>query len=231
MRDQRHLCAHLSAQSMLDWYFDAEGSNFSLCSLTTERAAAAAADSHREPPGAARANAKPNGVKAGGQAAVATDSVADAPGPKPERVKDVRHKRLYSDFHKCTDSFRQLINKLATTSHAKRRHEDYVWSRSNDFSIDSSFVHDPRDPSKETNVWLGLGPLDVAFGYRMPVAIKKNPENAQDEQRLMRVMKRLKPGSFIASANQSHLRPYHDARDALSPAHAHGGLQRQVRNL
>ena len=83
MRDQRHLCAHLSAQSMLDRYFDAEGSNFSLCSLTAERAAAAAADSHREPPAAARANAKPNGVNAGGQAAAGTDSVADAPGPKP----------------------------------------------------------------------------------------------------------------------------------------------------
>lgn len=186
---------------MLDWYFDAEGSNFSLCSLTTERAAAAAADSHRESPG-------------------------DAPGPKPERVKDVRLKRLYSDFHKCTNSFRQLINKLATTRHATDNRDDYVWSRSNDFSIDSSF-----DPSKkeETNVWLGLGPFDDAFGYRMPVAIKKN--NAEDEHRLMRVMKRLKPGSFIASANQSHLCPFYDERDPPSPAHAHGGLQRQVGNL
>jgi hypothetical protein len=230
MRDQRHLCAHLSAQSMLDWYFDAEGSNFSLCSLTTERAAAAAADSHREPPEAARANAKPNGVKAGGQAAAATDSVADAPGPKPQRVEDVRHKRLYSDFHKCTNSFRQLINKLAATSHATRHPDDYVWSRSNDFSIDSSFVHDPSK-QEESNVWLGLGPLDDAFGYIMPVAIKKNPENAEVEQRLMRVMKRLKPGSFIASANQLHLCPFYDQREALSPAHAHGGLRRQVGNL
>jgi hypothetical protein len=71
-----------------------------------------------------------------------------------------------------------------------------IWRRRKQFALDRGPEHD---------VWLALSRLEN--GFRKPVAVKRNDESLGDKARLQLIMRRLKPGSFIASAEFVEIEP------------------------
>jgi hypothetical protein len=71
-----------------------------------------------------------------------------------------------------------------------------IWRRRKFFGLDRGPKHD---------VWLALGRLEN--GFRKPVAVKRNDESPKDKANLKLIMRRLKPGSFIASAEFVEIEP------------------------
>jgi hypothetical protein len=74
--------------------------------------------------------------------------------------------------------------------------EKIIWRRRKFFGLDRGPKHD---------VWLALGWLEN--GFHKPVAVKRNDESPKDKAKLKFIMRRLKPGSFIASAEFVEIEP------------------------
>ena len=158
---------------MLDWYFDCDGEQHSLRESLKQR-----------PP-------------AGGAAAAPIQRKQNFklerytfPGASPPRPG-----QCYVLFRTLLDTFRAKIQKLAekycqddSSKGADAFDEKIIWERSKEYALDTS---------AEPNVWLALSRLED--GFRKPVAVKKNDED-EDAERLKRIMRKLRPGSFIASA-------------------------------
>jgi len=158
---------------MLDWYFDCDGEQHSLRESLKQR-----------PP-------------AGGAAAAPIQRKQNFklerytfPGASPPRPG-----QCYVLFRTLLDTFRGKIQKLAekycqddSSKGADAFDEKIIWERSKEYALDTS---------AEPNVWLALSRLED--GFRKPVAVKKNDED-EDAERLKRIMRKLRPGSFIASA-------------------------------
>jgi hypothetical protein len=156
---------------MLDWYFDCDGEQHSLRESLKHRPPAA---------GAAAAPAAPIQRK--------LERYTAASSPPPGETS------CYVLFRTLLDSFRGKIQQLAEkycqkdSRSADAHDEKIIWERSKEYALDSS---------ADTNVWLALSRLED--GFRKPVAVKKNDEE-EDKERLQRIMRKLRPGSFIASA-------------------------------
>ena len=196
---------------MLDWYFDCEGEQWSLRGLLTRDPSAALS--------AMKGAAAVKGAAAGGASATnpklaskpkasATAVPAGSPPQKPERhtkanTADAGNVSIYHRFQGFLQVFRETIHKVRLEAPAETPGqgaaavdgENFIWHRKDAFGLDSI---------EKPNVWLGLGRLED--GFRKPVAIKKNDE-AEDSLRLKRIMRKLKPGSFIASAELVELEP------------------------
>jgi hypothetical protein len=97
----------------------------------------------------------------------------------------------YKLFQTLLNSFRAKIQKLAQKEDALD--DQIIWERSKEYALDAS------DPP---NVWLALSQLED--GFRKPVAVKKNDAD-DDVERLQHIMRKLRPGSFIASAQREIL--------------------------
>lgn len=166
---------------MLDWYFDCEGAAYSLKHwLTAAPAAAAPAPSHA----------------------------------KPHRCTHATSGTLYTTFHACLKKFCETALKFEQDRRLSSilfgwHEESHIWVRHDDFALD---LHNAR-PGDAAQVWLGLG--RVEDGFRRPVAIKRNQDDKdprvreENRLRLQRVMRKLKPGSFIASAELVQIEPVH----------------------
>jgi hypothetical protein len=166
-------------QSMLDWYFDCEGSACSLKKWLTSSHVAAA-----------------------------------APAEKLHRYNNAKTATLYTSFHVFLKLFREKVRSFdAQYGELLKRQgtEDHIWLRDDYFALD---LHNAKQ-GESAQVWLGLGRLED--GFRKPVAIKRNVHkkdpSAEEESflesqaRLKRVMRKLKPGSFIASAELVPIEP------------------------
>jgi len=216
-----------AAQSMLDWYFDCEGEQCSLRGwLMQAQALVPAAGGGAAAGGAIAAKPKKSSeLKSTSKpTASAAATAAAPPPPKPERhtradAKDAPPS-IFHHFQGHLQVFREKIQKLAAFPIERSQDPDsgdaaavdgfdetFVWIRANEYGLDSA---------TNPNVWLGLGRLED--GFRKPVAIKKNDE-ADDKLRLKRVMRKLKPGSFIASAELVELEPLH-TEESQPPATA-----------
>ena len=162
-----------ASQSMLDWYFDCEGLDYSLRQWLTEALVVA------------------------GRAVLPL---------KPHRYHDATNGErcaLYTTFHGFLKTFREKVQSFAANYRENltgQHPESHIWLRYDYYALD---LHNAK-PGDEAQVWLGLGRLED--GFRSPVAIKRNRDDKDAEQReqhqfmLKRVMRKLKPGSFIASA-------------------------------
>jgi hypothetical protein len=116
-----------------------------------------------------------------------TGAAADRPGETS----------CYKLFRTLLGTFRGKIQKLArkycqgdSSRGAAAFDENIIWERSKEYALDTS---------DEPNVWLALSRLED--GFRKPVAVKKNDDD-DDVERLQRIMRKLRPGSFIASAER-----------------------------
>jgi hypothetical protein len=161
---------------MLDWYFDCDGEQHSLRETLKQR-----------PP--------------------APDSAAKAAVPTQRKLERYTRATLdrpgetscYKLFQTLLDTFREKIQKLAQkycqddSKGAEAFDNKFIWERSKEYALDTSEV---------PNVWLALSQLED--GFRKPVAVKKNDAD-DDVERLQRIMRKLRPGSFIASAQREIL--------------------------
>ena len=168
--------------SSLDWYFDHEGQ---ACSLRVLMAS----------DGSPTPEAPPRGAK-------------------PGRHKDASTNIFYRNFAEFQRHFFDMIQDLkqqrtcVTGSDASRQ---VFFCRDEHFSIDSS-----QEQGKPGRVWLGLGKEETIIGtgrtFCKPVAIKsRQPPHSQehapdvpeyDPEIFSRMMRQMKPGSFIASAQE-----------------------------
>ena len=163
---------------MLDWYFDCDGEQHSLRESLKQRPPAS---------GAAAAAAAP--IQRNQKFKLERYVL---PGTSPPRPGE-----CYVRFRTLLDAFRGKIQKLAekycqddSSRGADAFDESIIWERSKEYALDAS-----ADP----NVWLALSRLED--GFRKPVAVKKN-DGEHDVERLQRIMRKLRPGSFIASAER-----------------------------
>ena len=141
-------------------------------------------------------------------------SEAPPRGAKPGRHKDASTKIFYRTFAEFLQRFFGMIQDLkqqrtcVTGSDASRQ---VFFCRHEHFSIDSS-----QEQGKPGRVWLGLGKEETIVGtgrtFCKPVAIKsRQPPHSQehapdvpeyDPEIFSRMMRQMKPGSFIASAQE-----------------------------
>jgi hypothetical protein len=106
----------------------------------------------------------------------------------------------YVLFRHFLQKFRDKITKLklhcvGDRAGANDYDESLIWIRSDEYGIDRC----------NHNIWLGLGRLEG--GFRRPVAFKLNDAADGDGLHLARIMRKLKPGSFIASAELVEVAP------------------------
>jgi hypothetical protein len=169
---------------MLDWYFDCDGKQHSLRELLKP-----------SPP-----ESMPEATQKKSWA-----FVAGIPSSKLERIRGAST---------CCDTFSALLEKFGGNieSLAKRYckedpqdveacKEDIIWKRYPRYGLDAGRSH---------NVFLALGRLED--GFRKPVAVKLN-DGEEDEWRVKRIMRKLKPGSFIASAELLYLQDLQPTED------------------
>jgi hypothetical protein len=146
-------------------------------------------------------------------------AASTAPHTKPHRGT------LYTTFHACLDKFRKTALSFEHDPRLRSilagwHPECHIWLRHDDYALD---LHNAR-PGDAAQVWLGLGRMED--GFRPPVAIKRNQDDkdprAQEQNRfrLKRVMRKLKPGSFIASAELVQIEPVHLQQQGAAAAAA-----------
>jgi hypothetical protein len=170
---------------MLDWYFDCDDEQHSL----------------RESLKRSSASQVKGKAQAGGGAQA-------APPHKLERIgkhkqPDETESSCYVLFRRLLNDFRETLSELSEKYCGEDQcgpeafHESMIWIRKDKYALDA--CPSDRNPQEHRhNVWLGLGRLEG--GIRKPAAFKKNDETPEQKAKLAQIMRKLKPGSFIASA-------------------------------
>ncbi len=173
--------------SMLDWYFDHQGESCSLRVLM-------AINDETELNSRLRSGSPPPAASA--------DRVA-----KPGRHKTACNHVFYSTFVSCLQQFFSMVQslKLQKSNAGLATSKRVFFCKDPSFSIDSTASAAQAAPL----VWLGLGEEEViietgqTFCICKPVAIKSH-QNV-DPEIFSRMMRQMKPGSFIASAQELDL--------------------------
>ena len=171
--------------SMLDWYFDHQGESCSLRVLM-------AINDETELNSRLRAGSPPPAASA-------------ARGAKPGRHNTACDHEFYSTFVSCLQQFFSMVQSLKLQKRNAGLASKLVF-----FCKDPSFSIDSTASAAQSLVWLGLGEEEVIIEtgqkFCKPVAIKSH-QNV-DPEIFARMMRQMKPGSFIASAQELDLDVY-----------------------
>jgi hypothetical protein len=173
--------------SMLDWYFDHQGESCSLRVLM-------AINNVKELNSRLREGSPP------------PLAATEARGSKPGRHKTATENGFYRTFVSCLHRFFNMVQalKLQKTKAGFSSSKDVFFCKDASFSIDST-----ASPEQGL-VWLGLGKevaiYETGQKFCKPVAIKSHRN--VDPDIFARMMQQMKPGSFIASAQEMYLHVY-----------------------
>jgi hypothetical protein len=176
---------------MLDWYFDCDDEQHSLRELLKRSTAA-----HSKAPSQA----------SGGTKATPRKLERYAKADRPDGGQS-----CYVLFQGLLAAFRLKVQTLAEArckgdpTDVEACDEGMIWVRHTDYALDSCPSNHPNPRQFQHSVWLGLGRLED--GFRKPVAFKRNDEDEEQQAKLVRMMRKLKPGSFIASAELVEVGP------------------------
>lgn len=180
-------------QSMLDWYFDCDDEQHSLRE-SLKRSSASQVKGKAQAGNGARAQATSHKLERVGK----------------EKQPDETESSCYVLFRRLLSDFRGTLSELSEKYCAEDRcgpeayDDSMIWIRKNMYALDA--CPSDRNPQEhQHNVWLGLGRLEG--GIRKPAAFKKNDETAAQQAKLSQIMRKLKPGSFIASAEFVEVEP------------------------
>jgi hypothetical protein len=176
---------------MLDWYFDCDGEQHSLRQLL-----------------------KPSPPKSMPEAARTKSWALVAGGPSSSSVSSLSKCERIDGASACCDLFGKLLRKFRgniqslASKYCKEDSQDVeawdekiIWRRCSRYGLDAGPPY---------HVYLALGRLED--GFRKPVAVKLN-DKGDNELRVQRIMRKLKPGSFIASAELLSLQDLEPTED------------------
>jgi hypothetical protein len=183
-------------QSMLDWYFDCDDEQHSLRELLKQSTAAHfKAPATKATPRKLERYAKADRPDGGQNCYVLFQGLLAAFRSKIQTLAEAECKGDPTDLEACD--------------------ERMIWDRSTFYALDSCPSNHPNPQQFSHSVWLGLGRLED--GFRKPVAFKRNDENEEQQAKLVRMMRKLKPGSFIASAELVEVEPLNEKIEPPTP--------------
>lgn len=183
--------------SMLDWYFDHQGESCSLRVLM-------AINDETELNSRLRAGSPPPTASA-------------ARGAKPGRHNTACDHGFYSAFVSSLQQFFSMVQSLKV----QKRNAGLATNKLVFFCKDPSFsIDSTASAAQGPLVWLGLGEEEVIIEtgqkFCKPVAIKSH-QNV-DPEIFARMMRQMKPGSFIASAQELDLDVYGLKGQLIAPS-------------